>query len=251
MCIGSSRMRQQGGGPVAAEQTASAARFGFWASIGTGVVTLVTFAIAIATPPPAGPLCKADCYSYPYLDVAERFPRDYYWMFPAIVGLLFFVAFMIGLASRNAAERRPMAQLAVALAVMAALTLIGDYVLQLAVIQPSLLAGEKDGVSLLTQFNPHGVFIALEELGYMLMSAALACVGTTLLRASRLERVLGWLAVAGLGINLVSLAWFVARYGHSREYLFEIAVITVDWLVLIPAAFIAAKVFSRDLKQAV
>jgi hypothetical protein len=27
--------------------------------------------------------------------------------------------------------------------------------------------GETDGLSILTQYNPHGIFIALEEIGYL------------------------------------------------------------------------------------
>lgn len=30
--------------------------------------------------------------------------------------------------------------------------------------------GETEGITLLTQYNAHGIFIALEELGYLLMS---------------------------------------------------------------------------------
>jgi hypothetical protein len=76
-----------------AGQTASGASFGFWVSIGTGAMTLLMFGIAMATPPLGGPMCKTGCFSYPYLDIAERFPRDDYWMFLGIVAVLFFLAF--------------------------------------------------------------------------------------------------------------------------------------------------------------
>jgi hypothetical protein len=49
------------------------------------VLTIGTFAIAIATPPLAGPLCAGGCFTYPYSDIASRFPRDYYWMYPAML----------------------------------------------------------------------------------------------------------------------------------------------------------------------
>jgi hypothetical protein len=62
-------------------ETSSVARFGFWAALATGLSTLVTFAIAIAPPPLSGQLCKEGCLSYPYLDIAVRFPRDYFWLF--------------------------------------------------------------------------------------------------------------------------------------------------------------------------
>ena len=228
-----------------AQPLRAAARFGFWSSLGTGVITLFTFAAAIATPPKSGQLCETGCYSYPYLDIGERFPRDYYWMFPALLAMLFFVAFTLSLQAHARADRRLLAQLGVALASMASLTLLIDYVLQLAVIQPSLLAGEEDGVPMLSQYNPHGVFIALEELGYGLMSAALACLALALPANEGLERWVRRLFVTGFATCLLALAWFVARYGHARGYLFELAVISIVWLTLIPGAFMMAAVFRR------
>lgn len=53
-------------------------------ALATTVLTIITFGIAIATPPLAGPFCTGECYAYPYLDIASRFPRDYYWMYPAM-----------------------------------------------------------------------------------------------------------------------------------------------------------------------
>jgi hypothetical protein len=130
---------------------------------------------------------------------------------------------------------------------MGALSVLADYFLQLAVIQPSVLAGEADGISLLTQYNPHGIFIALEELGYLLMSASLACMALTLSSATRLERVVRWLFVGGLVISLAALVWLLVQYGHGRKYLFEVAVISIVWLTLIPGAFMMAMVFRRGL----
>jgi hypothetical protein len=111
---------------------------------------------------------------------------------------------------------RLFAQLGLALSIMAALTLVGDYFVQLAVIQPSLRAGEADGISLLTQYNPHGLFIALEELGYLLMSLSLVCMIPALSRSTRLERVIRWLFLIGFVVNLLALFWFLLRYGHDR-----------------------------------
>ena len=223
------------------------ARFGFWTALGTAVTTLLSFGIAIFTPPVSGAFCQQDCIGYPYLDIAARFPRDYYWMFPAIVATLLYLALLVGLHGRAAADKRSFSLFAVVLAAMAALLLVGDYFIQLAVVQPSVLAGEADGISLLTQYNPHGLFIALEELGYLLMSASLACMAPALSRATRLERVVRWLLVGGLVVNAVALIWIALRLGHARGYLFEIAVISVDWLVVIAAAFMLAVVFRRDL----
>lgn len=228
----------------------SAARFGFWTALGTAVTTAITFVVAILTPPLSGQLCTAGCFQYPYLEIAGRFPRDYYWLFPAMPAVLFFVAFVISLTSGPGRESRPLGRFAVILAMMAGLTLLGNYFVQLAVIQPSVLAGESDGISLLSQYNPHGVFIALEELGYLLMSLSLVCVVPSLSKATRPARVVRRLFVGGFVANLMALGFMLHRHGHARGYLFEIAVITIDWLVLIPAAALMTASYRRQLVDA-
>lgn len=226
-----------------------ASRFGWWSALGTGTTTLLAFVLAVTTPPLSGPFCNTGCHDYPYLDVAARYPRDYYWMFPATVATLLFVAFAIALRARAKPQHRRLSEFGVALAQMASLSIVGDYFLQLAVVQPTLLAREADGVSLLTQYNPHGVFIALEELGYLLLSASLACLGASLPGLSRLERAVRWLLVRGWMASLVALAWFMVRYGHERAYFLEIAVISNAWLTLVPGAFMMAAVFRRGSRS--
>jgi hypothetical protein len=233
-----------------ARQAMVAAQFGVRAAVATALGTTITFAMAIATPPLSGQLCKGGCFDYPYLDIAARFPRDYYWMFAAIVATMLYLAWMVSLEARASSERRSVARVGFALAIMATLTLVGDYFVQLAVVEPSLLAGESDGISLLTQYNPHGVFIALEELGYLLMSLSLACVVPALPRRTRLERAMRWVLAGGFVANLAAFGWFLLIYGHGRGYLFEIAVISVDWSVLISGATMSAVLFRRDLAVA-
>jgi hypothetical protein len=53
------------------------------------VVTAGTFTVAVLTPPLSGPFCLEGCFEYPYHDIAQRFPRDYYWMYAAII--LYFI----------------------------------------------------------------------------------------------------------------------------------------------------------------
>lgn len=59
----------------------------------------------------------------------------------------------------------------------------------------------------------------------------------------RLERSVRALFVGGFAACLLALASFLARYGHRREYLFEVAVISIVWLTLILGAFMMAAVF--------
>lgn len=220
---------------------AARARFGFWASLGTAVSTSVAFAAAVATPPLSGPWCTAGCFSYPYLEIAGRFPRDYLWMPLAMVSTVFFVAFVVSLRARAPGLG---AELAVVVGAMGAFAIIADYAVQLAVVNPSLLAQEHDGVALLTQYNPHGVFVALEELGYSLITLSLGCAGLGL-RRTRVEQAVRAVFAAGVVLGAGALAFFAARYGHHREYLFEVAIISIAWLALIAGATLMTFAFRR------
>ena len=221
----------------------ASSRFGYWASLITALMTAVSFAIAIATPPLAGPLCESGCIEYPYLHAVNRFPRDYYWMFPAIVSTLCYLAMTIALRSRARSGAGEIAELSVAIAVTATVVLVGDYFVQLAVMQPSLLRNERDGVAMLSQYNPHGVFIALEELGYLLISVSLAIMAAAMSSSTSLERAVKRLFACGFMVNVVALSWIAWRYGHEREYRFEIAAIGVDWTMLIVGGGMLAAVF--------
>lgn len=151
------------------------AKRGAWLAGTLAALTTATFTIAVLTPPLSGPWCKGGCFPYPYADIASRFPRDYYWMVPAMLVSVAFVAMLISVHRCTAARMKFFSLLGLVLGSTGAMMLATDYWVQLAVIQPSLLKGEQEGIALLSQFNPHGLFIALEELGFLLMSAGLAC----------------------------------------------------------------------------
>ena len=71
------------------------AQFGYYISLFTAVITIITFGIAICTPPLSGPFCKSGCFEYPYHEIISRFPRDYFWMFPAIILYFSYMVMMI------------------------------------------------------------------------------------------------------------------------------------------------------------
>ena len=67
--------------------------------------------------------------------------------------------------------RRIFSRIGLAFAIAYAVVVGVDYFVQFTVVIPSLQAGETEGLSLFTQYNPHGLFIAGEALGYLAMSA--------------------------------------------------------------------------------
>ncbi len=223
---------------------------GFYTSIATAALTVVTFGIAVLTPPLAGPYCAAGCFEYPYTGIAARFPRDYYWMYPAIVLTALFLVLMVCLHHYALPEKKIFGQVGLSFAVIAAAALIINYFVQVSVIQPSVLNGETDGIAMLSQFNPHGLFIALEEIGYLLMSLAFFCVAPIFSARDRLERAVRWLFILSFVLMIVSLVGYSVLYGIYREYRFEVAAISIDWLVLIVAGILLSLVFRRAMRQA-
>ena len=222
------------------------ARIAFIASVVLFATTALTLTVAVLTPPLSGPFCVAPrCFAYPYADTAARFPRDFLWMYPAMLFAASFVAWVASLHSLSPRRARVLTLMGLCAAVVGAATLLLDYFVQLAVVQPSLLAGERDGIALLSQYNPHGLFIALEEVGYLLVALAFAGVAPAFGGRTRLERALRFTLVGGCLLAFGALGVVSWRYGLEREYRFEVAVITIDVVVLLAASGMAAMLFRR------
>ena len=114
--------------------------------------------------------------------------------------------------------------------------------MQLAVVVPSLQAGQTDGLSLLTQYNPHGLFISLESLGYFAMSAAFL-FAAPVFGGGRAERAIRGLFVLGF---VLAVAAFVGLgiVGHDLVA-FEVMVLTINWSVLIASGVLLSVLFRR------
>lgn len=149
-----------------------ARRFDSWAAILTAAVSLGTFAIAVLKPPLSGPFCAGDCIQYPFTDLAKRVPLDFLWLWPALLIAPGFSAVMAVVHDRAPSDPRRFSRTGLALAPMAAAVLSAAYFVRLRTVQTAVLRGETVGLELWSQYNPHGVFIALEEAGYFLMAAA-------------------------------------------------------------------------------
>ena len=228
----------------------SAARLGWWISVLTAVVAIAAFGIGILTPPHSGPFCTASCIAYPYAGAVAFFPRDYLWVFPGMLLASLFVVLSICVDFWVEAEKRVFSRIAVAAATAGATLIALDYFIQFEVMQPSLLKGESDGLAFFSQYNPHGAFIAVEDLGYLGMSAAFAFLGVSLTGKSGLERATRWLlAISGV-LGFATFAGMTAAFGNNLETRFELAIITIVWTVLPVAATMLAILFRRSLRPA-
>jgi hypothetical protein len=120
-----------------------------------------------------------------------------------------------------------------------------NYYIQLSVVQPSLLKGELDGLSLFSQYNPHGIFIALEDLGYLMMGAAFLFTAVLFSRRERLERVVRLILIGGGILVLGSFILLSLLYGSDLGYNYEVVAILIDWSTLIVSGTLMSLFFLR------
>lgn len=217
-------------------------KFGFYTAVLTSLVTLVTFIIAILTPPITGPLCTKSCISYPFLNVASRFPQDYIWMYPAMLFILLYIVFMVCIHT-YVSKNKLLSQIGLIFSIISATIFLIDYYTQVTVIQQSLINGETNGISLLTQYNPHGIFIALEEVGYLLMSISFLFMAFVFSKTTKLEKAISLIFNLGFISTIGSFILIGFLYGLKREYRLEITLITINWFVLIINGLLLSKVF--------
>ncbi|MQA82890.1 MAG: hypothetical protein GEV10_31300 [Streptosporangiales bacterium] len=227
-------------------------RTGVAVATSTAAIGVVSLVIAVTTLPHSGPFCRTGCLGYPYTGGTEFVPRDFVWMYPAALLALLVVPLAAVL---GVTRRRPTsgftAPVALAFAAIAAGVLTVDYGIQLAVVQPSLLTGEVDGLSMISQYNPHGVFIALEDVGYVVMSLAFLAMAPLVGRVTWLEKCVRWTFLAGGVLTPLLLVVLGAWYGAQLEYRFEVASLTVCWLVLIANGIMLTVMFIRGSNQPV
>lgn len=228
--------------------TSTSNRFGYYSAIVTTVITVVTFGFAIIAIPISGANCPGNCVEYPYLDTVSQFPRDFLWMPLAIVLVLAYVTLMVSIHSYASRQKKIFSQVGLSFALIAAAVLVADYFIQFSVIPMSLTNGETEGLAMLIQYNPHGVFLALEELGYLVMSLSFLFMAPVFANKNRLESAVRWIFVIAFILVIVSLVVISINYGLDRQDRFEVAVLSIDWLVLIINGVLLSIVFRRQLK---
>ena len=209
-------------------------RVGFWAAVLTVLLTAATAVAGVATPARSGPFCGPAtwaCIPAPYTDVAQFIPGDYLWLIPAILLAPVFVVLVAAVHAYAPGPRRIFSPIALAFALAYAVVIGVDYFTQFAVVIPSLQAGETEGLSLFTQYNPHGL---------ALLFAAPVFSG------GRIQRAIRWLFVVGFVLAVAALValWIVG----GDLIAFEVAVLSINWIVLIASGMLLSLVFRRALR---
>jgi hypothetical protein len=225
--------------------SAEVRRVGMWAAGATAALAAVSFGVASTTPPRTGPFAApGTAITYPYSTAAQFVPRDFVWMYLALLMMLAFLVMAACIREGAVRDRRIFGTNGLSLSA-AAFSVIGiDYFIQLRTVQPALLRGELDGLAILSQYNPHGVFIALEELGFLVMGLSFAFLALAL-GSSRLERVTRWVFLVASALMVAAFAGMSLYFGFGLEYRFEVTAISIGWLTLMVSGSLLVFVFRR------
>ena len=224
-------------------------RVGAWSAVATAALAAVSFAVAATTPPRTGPfVAPGVAIAYPYSAAARFVPGDFLWMYPALLMMLSFVVLAACVRERREAGERLFGTIGSSLATASFVVIATDYFIQLRTVQPALVRGEVDGLAILSQYNPHGVFIALEELGFLVAGIAFLFLALAL-GSSRLERATRWVLFVSSALVIVSFVGMSAFFGLNLEYRFEVTVISIVWLTLSVVGALLCVVFGRSAPE--
>lgn len=221
---------------------------GFYSSISLAILTIVTFGFAMIAIPPAGPYCPGDCMSYPYTDILSYYPRDYFWMYFAIFQLFAYIIFIVSNHFIAPLEKRIYSFISIAFALISTTVLLIAYFTQFSIVPISVMKGESEGIALLTQYNGHGLFIALEELGYITMSISLLFLAPVFSIKNRIEKSIRIILISQFVLTLISFLAYSIQFGVDRNYRFEVATITINWLAIITIGILISLFIRRKMK---
>ncbi len=225
-------------------------RFAAWAAAVTAVAATLALGIGVFTPPRGGVLCTTGCIGYPYTGAAPYVAGDSIWIYPAIVMVLGLVTVAASLHELALPAGRLPGLMALAFATLAASLLVGDYAVHLMVVMPSLAKGEGADVTVLSMYNPRGVFIGLENVGYFVMGLAFLAIAEAVPRGARLESAIRLVFLAAGVLAVGGLAVFLAVFGADLDVRYEVAAISVDYLALIIGGGLLAVLFRRPAPAA-
>lgn len=186
-------------------------------------------------------------FPYPYTNVSAFIPGDYYWLVPGILLAPTFVVLMACIHNYAPSQRKVFSQVALSFAVLYTAVIMINYFLQFTVVIPSLQSGQTAGLSLFTQYNPHGIFIVLEALGYLILSTALI-FAAPVFSGGRPQGIVRWLFVSGFVVTVLSFVG-LPLMGYDIVA-FEVTVLLTNWIVLIVSGALLAVVFRRAAKVA-
>lgn len=220
--------------------------FSKWISLSTSASVLVSFCFAIIALPKSGANCTISCVQYPYLNIQNFFPNDYYWMPLASLAMMVYLMLFTSIYHSTSDNKKVFSHIGLNFSILSSLILILNYLVQFLVVQASLNNSETEGIALLTQYNPHGLFIALETIGYLLMTVSFIFIIPSLDNDTKEEKWTRIVLLVSVFLTTISLIFFYSLFGLNIEDRFEVVIISVNWSTLIIIGFLYYKIFKNN-----
>jgi hypothetical protein len=231
------------------KNTINSLLFGRIVAISITVITIITFGLAIIAVPISGANCIRNCVEYPYVNTAAQFPHDFFWMPAAMILTFDYLLFFITIHANASDDHKIYSQVGLSLAIISTTIIILDYYIQFSVIPSSLLNGETEGLALFIQYNPHGIFIAMEELGYIIMSLSFLAVAPVFTNITRKENIVHWINIISPISVIMSFIIIYSKFGTDRQDSFEIIAISINWLVFIIEGILINRIYTQRLHE--
>lgn len=226
--------------------------YGKWISLFLAIITIITFAFAMTAIPISGVNAPINSnFHYPYLNTFLQYPRDFIWQYIALVQLIIFILFSLLLKENTKSDEKIFANISNSFALLSAVVLLITYYTQVMIVPVSLAKNETDGLGLLIQYNSHGLFIAMEELGYILMSFSLVSLIPIFRKNKDGCFHVRLLLIISFLLSIISFAAISIIFGLEKQDRFEIAVISINWLTLIILGIMLFKLFAKEEKYCI
>ena len=179
---------------------------------------------------------------YPYILTTIR-PLDYAVWGPAFMLALALVVLVSCIHSQAPEDKKVFSQVALSFVVIYAAMTTTDFFIQWTVILPSIINNETAGLALFSIYNPRGIPIAIESLGYLVLNTALLFLVPVIGGRSRLERAVRWLFV--IGFVLVVGSFGALTLAGFPIVVFEVVAVTIDVAILIVSGVLLGLRFKR------
>ena len=220
----------------------SVSRLGYYSAILTTVSAMAFFVVGLFG------TTYTEGIAYPYVLSTIR-PFDYAVWAPAFVLALAVVALLSCIHSEASEDRKAFSQVALSFAIIYATISMSDFFIQWTVVLPSILNNETAGLALFSMYNPHGIMIALESLGYLVLNLALLLLVPVFQGRDHLERALRWLFA--IGFILVYASFGILTLSGFPIVVFEVVAVTINVALLVASGILLGRRFKRSMRLAI
>jgi len=210
-------------------------KLGFWSAAFTAVLAALFIFLGLFGS------SYTESNPYPYIGSFIK-TIDYMLFYPAFLLAPVFIVLLSCIYQYTHPARKIFSFIALLFGLIYAAIIIPDYFILWNVDLPSIISGQTANLSLISLYNPHGIFIALESLAYIMMSVSFLFLAPVF-RGGRIEKALKWIFIIGFILVMGSFA-FTSLMKYDIV-VFEVGVITINVTVLIATGILMSILFRR------